>query len=546
MIPTPLDRLRRVFADLAQAAPAEMLVHIVGTGASDVAEAPAADAARVLIVEADPQRALRRRAALADDQRYTVHHAAVSGDTTPRLFLRTNFPSLDSLRPASPALLDRFPGLRIRSRYHTMPLAPATLPGLAAASPESSGLRVLCLETPGESLGVLANLAETGLLERFEAVLLRDGQEPLYEGAAALADIRARLEDEGYLCVPEPAPADPDRPWLLARTSPAARSRARRLAELQRARERARTEAAARRKALNPEAPTPATLRLFHRHLHDWYAERDLPRVIETKSLPRSGLHFLQACFAAVLGPRFEFCEWYNEPGCCRQFPCALSGFALGSTAPEDAVLRMIKSHDFSLVDPAYPPPPGLHRLVLLRDPLMILTSWWELDELERHGDLLRAEGIYPQKIYYRHESEVLRRAHALVEAQFRPLPSGHLDAWLEKRTAFLLAFAEKWARVPAPQTDVLDYDDLPGFVSRFFEARSGGLSAAERQALTDLSAGLLADFRPRKDPYRARTRQVSKTLALSRTRFEQACTRLRAVDTTGVLERFWTREDPV
>lgn len=275
--------------------------------------------------------------------------------------------------------------------------------------------------------------------------------------------------------------------------------------------------------------------------LPGWQAGRDMPLLLETKSLPRSGLHFLESRLSRVFGPGFRFCEWYNEPGCCRGFPCRLTPLPQeqGTGRPG---LRMVKSHDFDLTDPIYTPGPGIHRLIMLRDPLMILTSWWALDELQRHGDILKAHDVPLTQIYFRHDPALLARAYRVIESRFRPVAPGALEAWLDRRSRFVLDFARKWC-VPAPQTDIVGYDDLPAWLSGFLRARSdgqGGLGAEAEAAIAAIEAATAQDFRPRSDPFRSRIRQVSDTLSERQNLFLATCERLREADQTGVLAPFW------
>jgi hypothetical protein len=269
----------------------------------------------------------------------------------------------------------------------------------------------------------------------------------------------------------------------------------------------------------------------FRAHLPGWQAGHDLPRLLETKSLPRSGLHFLHSCLKSVLGPRYAFCEWYHEPGCCRRQPCALAGAELAVEDPARPRLRMVKSHDFDLGDADYPPPPGVRRLVLIRDPLMILTSWWMLEEISRHADVLRANGIRYQQLFFAHDPVLQRAVHAVLEREFVPVPGDRLARWLQAKTTYINGFIDKWvaptrsgalsrtaAQTAAPRgTEVVRYSDLPAFIDTFLDAvldRPGGLeSAGEKAALARLKAESLARFAPRGSPFDAPVPQVARLL---------------------------------
>ena len=133
---------------------------------------------------------------------------------------------------------------------------------------------------------------------------------------------------------------------------------------------------------------------------------------LDVKSLPRSGLHYMYDTLQGVLGPAFRFCEWYGEPGCCRQMPCALTclatpagpaqAMAQTQATADRPVLRLVKSHDLDLSDPDFAPRGALRRIVLLREPLSLLTSWWTLQILYHNAPLLAAHHIMIDKISYR------------------------------------------------------------------------------------------------------------------------------------------------
>jgi hypothetical protein len=271
----------------------------------------------------------------------------------------------------------------------------------------------------------------------------------------------------------------------------------------------------------------PEVLERFRAHLPGWQAGHDLPRLLETKSLPRSGLHFLHSCLKSVLGPRYAFCEWYHEPGCCRRQPCALAGAELAVEDPARPRLRMVKSHDFDLGDADYPLPPGVRRLVLIRDPLMILTSWWMLEEISRHADVLRANGIRYQQLFFAHDPVLQRAVHAVLEREFVPVPGDRLARWLQAKTTYINGFIDKWVAPTRSQalsrtaalhgTEVVRYSDLPAFIDTFLDAvldRPGGLaSAGEKAALARLKAESLARFAPRGSPFDAPVPQVARLL---------------------------------
>ena len=160
--------------------------------------------------------------------------------------------------------------------------------------------------------------------------------------------------------------------------------------------------------------------------------------LLDSKSIPRAGLHYLKTRLSQVLGDQFSFCEWYQEPGCCRSYPCALTGYADHAQKTGEFRLRLVKSHDFELTDPILKPTNNIRQLVLYRDPLFVLTSWFVLDQLNRHSDVLAQQGISMQKIWLAHEKEVVNSAYSIIETAFNPPAEAELIQWLAEKSHYI------------------------------------------------------------------------------------------------------------
>jgi hypothetical protein len=211
------DMLRNLPRPIAQ------VVHL-GAGYGDSLSAYLeADAGSILLVEADADVAAELATRHRAESRVKVLQEAVSGDTAPRPFFQANVPSLSSLRPLD-GLRELFPGLRILSEKIVTPADPATL--LDGRLVED-GSRLLVLETPAETLGILKALDAAGLLQSFDAVALREWREPFNESVVPLDQIRDCLECAGFLMDVDPDPQDPDRPWLSGRINRAMLQRCR-------------------------------------------------------------------------------------------------------------------------------------------------------------------------------------------------------------------------------------------------------------------------------------------------------------------------------
>lgn len=262
------------------------------------------------LVLADPQAVAALSDRPAPAGLVLLEQAVMAAAAGPQVLHRTSFAPLDGLGAPAPALLRLFPGLRLLGRdpvtardIASLPL-PDPLPDAIdeAAGPEGRAV-VLCLEAPGRALALLRRLAQTGALARLDALLLREGREPLHEGAAPLSDLAQMLTAEGFTLIPSEGPQDdPDRPWLLAtkpaihrlrqalaaaratlaqRPAPAPQAEAQAQAELTRLREalaKAQSERDTARNEAQAQAQAQAELTRLREALAKAQSERDTAR----------------------------------------------------------------------------------------------------------------------------------------------------------------------------------------------------------------------------------------------------------------------------
>ena len=256
--------------------------------------------------------------------------------------------------------------------------------------------------------------------------------------------------------------------------------------------------------------------------------------VLDVKSVPRSGLHYMKRQFSTILQEGYSFCEWYQEPGCCKRMPCV--HVSQGGTGGLGS-LRMLKSHDFDGKDPVYPVTPGMQRLILTRDPLYVMTSQWLLSLLGRNKDLLRANDIQIEKIYYLHEPAVLAEAYAaLEEAQIAP-GEDEIARWLAQEQAYLLAFSDKWGTAAASmaRTYIVPYDKTPLAVAHCLAPIRQALSDDQRARLDTHVAQWKTSFTPRSDPFKGPTPYLTTLLQRHAALFRDAAETVRATETGGL-----------
>lgn len=255
--------------------------------------------------------------------------------------------------------------------------------------------------------------------------------------------------------------------------------------------------------------------------------------LIDSKSMPRSGLHYLKNTLTRLLGEHFSFCEWYQEAGCCKRRPCALTGFASYAQQSGSCRIRLIKSHDFQHDDTHFDTSPHLQRLILIRDPLYVLTSWFELEQLGRYQNDLTSHAIVMNKIWLSHEKEVLKEAYSILDECFEPPTVDHLASWLVDKSEYIISFLSRWAlpaiEKPDPYTHLVKYEEIDRFVLQIVEPHMQTFSKMARMALEDHAAHHGASFNKRKGPYSANSTVVTSYLSRHSEWFEMASARIKA-----------------
>jgi tetratricopeptide (TPR) repeat protein len=237
--------------------------------------------------------------------------------------------------------------------------------------------------------------------------------------------------------------------------------------------------------------------------------------LLDCKSLPRSGLHYMMKTFSRLLGDSFSSCEWYNEPGCCRKMPCALTEYAEYCKKTKTAGLRLLKSHDINLDDPAYDPLPNLQRVILIRSPLYILTSWFTLSQMMIYQNALSSVGIKMEKIWYAHEPQIVDAAHKVLDTVFDSPKSEWLAAWLDEKTKYISAFIEKWVPQNAQSnniyTHVVRYEDINSFIVAKTTEVNNYLPMEIKNRIKAFSQGKENEFIARDNPFLLKSKKISK-----------------------------------
>lgn len=211
----------------------------------------------------------------------------------------------------------------------------------------------------------------------------------------------------------------------------------------------------------------------------------DLPRqlLVESRSLPRSGHHYLKSVFQKGYGDYFSYCESYQEPGCCKRQPCGVRAFGAYARSRGEPHVRFIKSHDFNLQDPIFSAVPGYVRLVQVRRPFNLLASWLELDQLSLNQKFLADNGIGLQRVYLYHEVQLLKEAWRLIDDAGEVMSEEKVQEWLLTKEQYVTAFVDKWLpvcvalprdRCPIDGSFLLRYEDL-GWAAELLMTLLGG-----------------------------------------------------------------------
>lgn len=167
--------------------------------------------------------------------------------------------------------------------------------------------------------------------------------------------------------------------------------------------------------------------------------------LIESRSLPRSGHHFLKQLLEQAIGQDFSYCEGYQEPGCCKKSPCSAMPYWHHARTNRYPHLRLVKSHDFSLKDATFEPMQGMVRLIQVRKPLDLLASWLELEQLQLNEELLAKYSISLRRIWLYHERQLLDDAWKLVDDYGRVMTMDAANNWLRHQSSYLKNFLKKW-----------------------------------------------------------------------------------------------------
>lgn len=167
--------------------------------------------------------------------------------------------------------------------------------------------------------------------------------------------------------------------------------------------------------------------------------------LIESRSLPRSGHHFLKNSLEMAFNGEFSYCEGYMEPGCCNRNPCEMRSYWNFARKRELNHIRLVKSHDFNLTDLTFKPPIGMVRLVQVRKPLEVLVSWLELQQFSHNENLLNSQNITLNRLYLYHEIQLKEEAWSIIDESGTVMDEEQTIKWLKEKANYIERFLKKW-----------------------------------------------------------------------------------------------------
>ena len=198
----------------------------LGVDLADPAPLLAQPARHVALALPEPMIAPALRRQAGADKRLSLHPVLAGPEPGQARLTLYNFAALSGTRPPDEALRSLFPNLR-KARQVDVDTQP--LDHIRAALPASEDrVDVMIVDLRGEEPAIAAALQAMAPGDRFAHVILRAGQEALYEGALPLTRLAAQLDDAGY-GIAGRSLEDPDIPCVHFRLDP----RALRVAELQ-------------------------------------------------------------------------------------------------------------------------------------------------------------------------------------------------------------------------------------------------------------------------------------------------------------------------
>ncbi len=195
--------------------PLDAVIHLGAGYCREMDAHLASGAARIVLVEANPEIAAELRLQFAAAPRIAIIEAAVAGKGGPAKLRVYNFANVSSLR-TSETLFSLYPGLRLVREISVN--AVSAVEFLKDLSLKRGDANHLVIDTPGEQGAIVEALSSAGVLALFSLVTVQGEAKTPYDGAKNAPAVKKALEKSGFDIVSEGD--DPDRPRYVARPNP--------------------------------------------------------------------------------------------------------------------------------------------------------------------------------------------------------------------------------------------------------------------------------------------------------------------------------------
>ena len=166
-------------------------------------------ASRIVLVEPNPELLPELRARTEGHQAVEIVGAAIAGQAGRGALRLFNFPLLSSLRSPT-GLYQSLPGLRDMGRVTVDLLTIEKLLSQLGMAEKTNNW--LVIDAPGEEADIICQLLQVDRMHDFSRVFLSAGNEALYDGAKAAAELLGLLEPVGFEHAGRADQADADWP----------------------------------------------------------------------------------------------------------------------------------------------------------------------------------------------------------------------------------------------------------------------------------------------------------------------------------------------
>jgi hypothetical protein len=211
--------------------------------------------------------------------------------------------------------------------------------------------------------------------------------------------------------------------------------------------------------------------------------------------------------------------------------PCALTGYAQFCQKDGSSRLRLVKSHDLELSDPAFTPNASVRRVVLVRDPLFILTSWFALEQLQNYKQTLHESGINMEKIWIAHEPEIIESAFRILDNNYCPPSEGMLKIWLEGKSNYIASFFQRWVDPvianPQPYWQVVQYSEIDTFIKNTVIEMRDHLPKETKYRIDELINNGIESFNPRQNAFHTKSEKLSAYLVKNSSIFSETSNKI-------------------